>query len=149
MEYQSNLDKLIQAIQNQTLLNKLALGAEFIIKQRTRRGVDVDGDAFQDYSESYKKVREKNALPTHPVNLTFDYASGMMQKVDHVVMADLSSVSVLINDPEKELIGQYHNSMGAGKSKVIRKWWGIKSEAEKESLVKIGWDTLKAIIKSL
>jgi hypothetical protein len=148
MEYYSRLDALLDALKSQKLLNKLALGVERIILDRTRKGMDVDGQSFTNYSEPYKKKRAAAQLNTYPVDLFFDHTSGMLTKVDHVINANMESVRVLINDPEKEKIGGYHNTSGAGKSKVIRKWWGIKSSEELEKLRTLAIDTVKMIIKN-
>ena len=126
-----------------------ALGVEFIIKQRTQKGFDLFGQMFLPYSEAYKKKRTRAHLNTWPVDLYYDHTQGMLTKIDHVIANDFSSVQVFINDADKELIGMYHNTLGAGKSKVIRKWWGISQDSEKEKLSRIGWETIKAIIKSL
>lgn len=145
----SRIPELLKALKSQTLMEKLGLGAIFIIKQRTQKGFDVFGKEFKEYSEPYKKIRKRAHLHTSPVDLFFDHTAGMLLKIDHVVANDFESVRVLINDDAKELIGTYHNTLGAGKSKVIRKWWGIQAAAEKEKLSKIGWNELKAIINNL
>lgn len=145
----SRIQALLSALKSQTLLNKLALGVEFIIKQRTQKGFDLYGQMFVKYSDPYKKKREHAHLNTWPVDLYFDHTQGMLTKIDHVIANDFSSVRVLINDTEKEIIGGYHQTLGAGKSKVIRKWWGISQDSEKQKLSRLGWETIKAIIKSI
>src|ERR1035438_9095851 len=111
MEIQnSRISELLKALKSQTLLNKLALGAELIIKLRTQKGFDVFGKEFQEYSNPYKKIRTRAHLHTSPVDLFFDHTAGMLLKIDHVVANDFNSVRVLINDQEKDLIGRYHNT---------------------------------------
>ena len=132
------------------MMDQLGLGAIFIIKQRTQKGFDVFGKEFQAYSEPYKKVRRRAGWKTSPVDLYFTKdIHGMLGSIDHVIANDLESVRILISEPGKDLIGRYHDILGAGKSKVIRQWWGIQAADEKAKLSKIGWDTLKAIIQSL
>jgi hypothetical protein len=147
--FKSRMPELIRALKNPALLNKIALGAEFIIKQRTQKGLDVFQQQFIEYSKRYSRIRERANLPVNKVDLYFDHTQGMLTKIDHVVAANFETVEIFINDPAKELIGGYHNTSGAGKSRVIRKWWGIQSEAEKKKLSKIGFDVLKAIIKDI
>lgn len=145
----SRIPELLHALKSQTLLHKLALGVEFLIKQRTQKGFDLFGQTFLPYSDAYKKKRESHNLNVWPVDLFWDHTQGMLTKIDHVVANNFDSVRVLINDPEKELIGSYHDRLGAGKNKVIRRWWGIHSDDEKNRLSRLGFNAIKAIIKSL
>ncbi len=141
-------NKLLDALKNQQLWNKLGLAAIRLIRIRTRKGKDVDGKDFKKYSAGYKKKREKAGLPTHPVNLEFANVGSMLHKIDHVIYNEFDGVSVLIDDPHKEQIARYHNIEGAGKSKVIRKFWGINKE-EEDKLVDIAAREVENIIKKL
>jgi len=145
----SKKDKLLQALKSQEFYSKLGLAAIKLMKDRTRRGVDVEGKSFQPYSESYKKVRAKAGLPVHPVTLIFDDVQGMLTKIDHIVANDFSHVSVLIDDAAKAQIARYHQIEGASKKKIIRKFWGIELESEIKKLAKFGYDALKNIINRL
>lgn len=147
---QSRVAELLKALKSQTLLTQLGIGAENIIRLRTQAGFDIFKHAFTPYSLGYQKKRKKFHRDIWPVDLnwTRDY-HGMLAHINHVVATDFSSVRILIDDPIKEQIGQYHQNLGAGKGKVIRKFWGISQQVEKDKLSKIGWDALKSIIQSL
>jgi hypothetical protein len=145
----SKKEKLFKALKSQEFYSKLALAAIKTIKDRTRKGKDVEGKSFQPYSESYKKVRQRAGLPVSPVTLTFDDIAGMLKKIDHVVANDFSSVAVVIDDAAKEQIARYHSIEGAGKKKVIRRFWGIELQSEIKKLANFGYDVLKNILKRL
>lgn len=147
MEHFSRLDAFLTALKSQKLLNKLGLGAEHIILDRTRKGLGADGTPLQGYSESYKKVRERAGLGTGKVDLYFDHVDGMLLHVDHVINNNFESVRVYINDPEKSKIAGYHDKYGAGKKKIIRHWWGIELPAELQKMKQLAIDTLKLIIQ--
>ncbi len=137
-ELASDLRAFAEQLQSQKLLNRLGLGAIRLIKTRTRLGIDVDGRPFPSatdakdgpYSRSHKRKREKRGLPTSIKNLEFSLHDGMLQKVDHVVSADFTSVSVLIDDPKKALIARYLNDDGAGKNKMKHRFWELNLEEE-------------------
>jgi hypothetical protein len=145
----SKKEKLLKALKSQAFLNILGLAARKIIIYRTRKGLDVEGKSFQPYSESYKKVRQRARLPVSPVTLTFEDIAGMLKKIDHVVANDFSSVAVMIDDAAKEQIARYHNIEGAGKKKVIRRFWGIRSASDIKELATEGYEAAKNILKRL
>lgn len=142
------LGKMWNAVRLSQLANDLGLGAIKLIQQRTREGIDVDGNRFKPYSTGYKKLREKAGLGTDIVNLKFSKYFGMLHEINHVVAQDLSSVSVLIDDTDKAEIAKYHNVMGAGKGKVIRKFWGLSPEEEK-ALTELTELEIQNVLKSL
>ena len=145
----SKKQKLFTALRSQQFYEKLALAVEYLIKQRTRSGMDIDDKSFGDYSESYKKVRERHNLPTSPVSMTFDDVSGMLSKIDHVIANDFESASVFINDKAKEQIAYYWNIGGAGRKKMLRPFWGVKLSSELKQLADLGYRTLQDILKKL
>lgn len=124
--------RLIEGLHAQRQLNRLGLAVQRIIRRRTRRGIGVDGERFQDYSDGHTRKREAKGLPTDTVDLTFSLYDGMMQAIDHVIANDYASVALLIDDRRKHQIARYHNIEGAGKSKVIRRFWGLSDEEEGE-----------------
>jgi len=153
-EYKSRAAQLLNALHSQAFYNKLGLAAIRIIKDRTSKGKDVYGKTFESYSDPYAKLRESKGINTHPVNMRFSDlfgrgTGGMMNKIGHVVANDLNSVAVLIKDPIKEQIAVYHNIQGAGKGKVIRKFWGIERAVEIKQLANIGYKALVDILKKL
>lgn len=142
------LGKIWEVINISERANKLALGAIRLIKKRTRQGIDISGNPFIPYSKKYARKRERAGKETSIVNLVYDDYFGMMNKIDHIVARDLSSVSILIDDKEKSQIARYHNIEGAGKGKVIRKFWGL-SEEEEAQLGELAELEIKNIISSL
>lgn len=143
------LQTIIDGLQSQTTMNKLALAQTRKIKDRTRRGYDLFGKVFKPYNEDYAKRKFKQTgIPTNVVNLTFDDISGMMQQIDHVVAADFSNAEILILDPRKRKIASYHNELGAGRSRVIRTFWGINEQDEDDLLQLLGKD-LELLLQKL
>jgi hypothetical protein len=143
-----NFKQIIDALKSQTLWNKVGLAGIRIIRKRTREGTDVEGKSFQEYSEGYAKKRERAGLPTHPVNLQFDDIQGMLMMVDHEVFNTLDGVKIFINDSAKEQLAVYHNIEGAGKGKVIRRFWGF-NEFENEQLSDLAEKEVANILKKL
>ncbi|MBC8377188.1 MAG: hypothetical protein H8E26_14180 [FCB group bacterium] len=111
-------------------MEKLGLAAAFLIKERTAEGKDVDGDNFAKYSEDYAEKRRSENLPTHPVNLEFNAIDGMMHSIDHLVARDASKVVLYLRGSRNRRIARYHNKLGAGKSKVIRRFWGLNNDEQ-------------------
>jgi len=143
------LETIIAGLQSQTMMNKLGLAQIRNIKDRTRRGVDLDGRTFKPYNEDYAERKFRlTGIPTHVVNLTFDDISGMMQQIDHVIASDFSKVELQILDPEKRKIASYHNETGAGRSRVIRKFWGI-NQTDEDALLKIVGHDLELLVQKL
>lgn len=143
------LQTIIAGLQSQTMMNRLGLAQIRNIKDRTRRGVDLDGRTFKPYNEDYAERKFRlTGIPTHVVNLTFDDISGMMQQIDHVIASDFSKVELQILDPEKRKIASYHNETGAGRSRVIRKFWGI-NQTDEAALLKIVGHDLELLVQKL
>ncbi|XWN36083.1 MAG: hypothetical protein ROO71_08965 [Balneola sp.] len=103
------------------------IGSEYrvMVSRRTRRGKDVHGVSFKPYSKNYEGVRKRLNKSIHPVDLTIHGVSGMLDQIDHVVFNDLEGVSMFIANKDKAQIAKYHNELGAGKSKVVREFWGL------------------------
>ena len=108
-----DLRQLGDALQSQEILNKVGLAAERIIRKRTREGLDVHGDPFAPYSESYADRRERKELPTGTVNLQFSLYDGMLTTLTSEVGPDLEEVTLYFSDDEKAEIAGYHHT-GAG-----------------------------------
>lgn len=149
--YRKNLIlKLINSLHSQQLYSKLGLGVERIIRKRTREGKDVEGVPFVEYSKGYVKKKEAAGFAdAHAVNLTFSKVHGMLSKMTHEVANDLESVSVFFDDQEKEQLALYHHKLGAGRGKVIRKFFDVELQTEKDQLADIYVLEVKKIIKNL
>ena len=139
-------DAFLDQIEDIKLRNKLGLGALRIIRKRTREGLDVDGNPFAEYSESYKPKRERNELPTDTPDLAFSVRDGMMQQLRY----DLSDggVDLGFDTAEKALLASYHNTKGAGRSKVIRLFFGLSTD-EEQQLADLIDDDLAVAFQSL
>jgi len=136
-------------------LNLLGLAGIRLIKQRTRQGKFLPGSSsggadypYTQYSERHAERRARAGLPTHVVNLEFDDVAGMLQNVDHIVAADLNSVSIDIIEEGKKRIAGYHHETGAGKSRVIRKFFDLSPE-DREEIAKIVEEAAKLAISRL
>lgn len=130
----NRLREITEMGKNQELLNKIGLAFRTLTLRRTRKGKDIQGASFKPYSAPYAKIRAKAGEPTHPVNLTMDHVSGMLEKITYQtnISGDAASVEAWINDSEKSKIGYYHAVSGAGVNKVVRKWWGLSNEDEEK-----------------
>lgn len=142
--------KLINSLHSQQLYSKLGLGVERIIRKRTRAGKDVDGIPFKSYSKGYIKKKEiAGFADPHAVNLTFSRVENMLNSITHEVANDLESVAVFFDDKDKEQLALYHHKLGAGKGKVVRKFFDIELQSEKDQLADIYIKDVKKIIKNL
>lgn len=144
-----NINKLLRELHSADWLHALGLNAIRIIRKRTFAGKDVYGKSFQKYSPGYARKRERAGLLTHPVNLEFTRVSGMLDSLEHVVLQDLSDVQVKFTSDEAQQLARYHNIEGAGKSRVIRKFFGIELRTEKKQLEKIGAAEIKKLLQKL
>lgn len=146
----ARLKKLPEVLdENKAILNRVGMAFRTLVKERAQQGKDIHDQPFQSYSEGYTGVRRRLRRPLHPVDLTIDDVSGMIAKVDHTINASMSTVTAYINDPVKSQIGKYHAVMGAGKSKVIREWWGLSNAQEERILRIINVDIDKILNKEL
>jgi hypothetical protein len=145
------LRKAGDAFQNQKLLNKLGLGGIRLIKKRTRKGKNVQGQPFDrapsaegssPYSPGHERKREKKGLPTGRIDFVFSLYGGMMEKIDHTVTNDLSDVTITIQDDDKRQIARYWNVEGAGPGEMIRRFWGLSGE-ETEKVRGLATDTIQ------
>ncbi len=151
----SPLENILNAFKNSELFNKLGLGSIRLIKKRTREGIDLHGSPFKPYSVQYAKKRNREGKQTDVVQLIYDDYFGMVSRIDHVISRNLESVSVIIDSlksepdkPSKAEIAKFHNESGAGKSKVIREFFGHNPEEEKQ-LAELTNLEIKNIIQKL
>lgn len=133
---------------DQKLLNKIGLAGIRRIKDRTRRGVDYLGLSFKAYSEGHAKKRRKLGLPTGHVDLVFSLYDGMMQQLDHMVFRDLSGLSILIDDNEKQQLAVWHNIEGAGRSRVKREFFNL-SDADVDEIDTLVGVHIDGLLESL
>ena len=84
-----------------TALGRTAEFLMFIIKQRTKKGKDFQGNSFVRYTSEYAKIRKDKGLPTTP-DLFFkgNMLSNMTQK-SSPTKAEISFSAVITSDPDK------------------------------------------------
>ena len=66
-----HLNDLSRRAGHKRIKNKMANFLMTKIKERTLKGYDVHGDAFEEYSPKYELFRQKKGLPTYIVDLFF------------------------------------------------------------------------------
>lgn len=111
---------------------------------RTENGNDVNGNPFKPYSLQYAK--KKGKLDVNRVNLTDE--AEMLNSITQTASTKEGRVffnPVVRDGVTTEEIANYHNSLGAGRNKVIRQFFGI-GETEGQ---KIFEDYQKGIRKGL
>jgi hypothetical protein len=104
-------------------LAKAAAYVEFIIKQRTARGMGVNR-AFIPYSESYKIARAKHGRGTSPVDL--NWSGRMLAAVTWKVKSAKLAIVTFSSGLEAKK-AMFHHKMGAGKGRVKRPWFDINA----------------------
>lgn len=114
----------------QDILNTLGLAVIRNMLGRTRKGVDVEGISFDAYNKQYAKRRKrKTGFPETPVNLTATkQREQRMMSTDniiHEINGDYNSVEVFMKYPEKEQLAYFHHVSGAGKGRVIRRFFDV------------------------
>lgn len=133
-------------IEGLKLRNTLGLGALRIIRKRTREGRDVDGNPFAPYSEGYAKRRGGRELPTDTVDLAFSVRDGMMQDLRYDITGT-GNVVVGFGREDKAEIAGYHSVTGAGESKIVRNFFGLSDEEEKQLAELAGDDLAQLLLK--
>jgi len=140
---------ILDGIHSQKMMNKLGLAQQRNIQKRTREGRDLLENAFRPYNPIYaRRKTRKTGIPTNVVNLIYDDVNGMMKSIDHVVFNDFTGVELFFTDDQKKRLAEFHNILGAGKSKVIRNFWGV-SKPEEESLAELVEAELNLILQKL
>lgn len=108
----------------QTLLEKLAFGAEYKIKQRTAAGADVNGQVFVDYSPGYAKKRLASGRRINPVDLM--YTGDMLAQMTHEIPSfDPNSTEIFFRTKRAEDLAYFHNITGAGRGRVFREFFAL------------------------
>ena len=137
----------------QTLLERLALGAEYLIKNRTAEGKDSNLSEFEPYSPAYKLVRSKAGLPAQPVSMF--YSGDMLGQITHEIASfDPNSVEIFFRTKRAEDLAFYHNISGAGKSgtkrpgRVIRQFFAL-SDSDIEQLMKLADDSVNEFAEEI
>ena len=103
-------------------LERIGAGLVKRIKERTRSGADVDGQAFEPYSKDYGKKRKKENKPTTP-DLT--YTGAMLNSLKAKVDEERQMITLYFGNPADAAKARYHNEEGAGKNKTVRKFFAL------------------------
>jgi len=143
------LDKIAADFTNQRTMNRVGLMGVRFLKDRTRKGRDVQGRPFKPYSEEHARRRAKLNLPTNVVNLEMNDIDGMMSSIDFEVSRDFSTTTFLLTKPDKEQLMNIHSFLGAGKSRVIRQVWGFSDKEHEKMIRTIADDLKKLVIKDI
>ena len=123
----------------QTLANVSAFQIKNIRDRTQRKGISVNGTAFKPYSAGYKRAKIKE--------------SGVVDLTDTGQMFSALTTKIL---PSKGTLffrnmfankkAFFHDQVGAGKGKVIRPFFGINRQEEKQ-IVKVFVDKISKIVK--
>ncbi len=137
----------------QTLLEKLAFGAEYKIKQRTAAGANVEGETFEPYSPGYEAKRLSSGHAISPVDLM--YTGDMLAQMTHEIPSfNPNSEEIFFRTKRAEELAYFHNITGAGpagtlkRGHVLREFFGL-SEAEIEDLFKLAETESAELAESL
>ena len=133
------IQKQFSSVIKQTLANVSALQIRNIRDRTQRKGISVNGSPFKTYSEGYKRAKVKE--------------SGVVDLTDTGQM--FSSLTSKIRPSKGTLFFRnmfankkafFHDKAGAGKGKVIRPFFGINRQEEKQ-IVKVFVDKISKIVK--
>jgi hypothetical protein len=105
------------------LLSELGEAVVKIIRERTAGGIDVEGRAFQPYSEGWEKERRKRGKAKAPVDLNFK--GNMLASLKANVNTTGCEVVVSFENAKEAEKANFHNVSGAGSSRVRRQFLGL------------------------
>ncbi len=98
------------------------------------------GNPFTPYSKSYKNKRAKAGKRTDVVDLSWSnsvpFRMVSQHNIIHQVNGSYDTVVVFMKNKEKEQIAYYHQISGAGRKRVIRKFFGL-SEIDVQDILKV------------
>jgi len=109
------------------VLELVALRQKNRIFVRTTGGRDTNSNPFTPYNAAYAKKALKTSVTDVNLTATGNMLNAMTQKA-----TDKQAVISFTNNEAEEL-ASYHDKLGAGKNKVIRKFFGM-SESDKDDL---------------
>lgn len=137
-----NLDTIYR-LKVQMLLEKLAYGAEYKIKQRTAAGADYNGEVFIPYSPAYALKRLKTGRNINPVDLM--YTGDMLAQMAHEIPSfDPNSTQIFFRTKRAEDLAYFHNIVGAGRGRKFREFFGL-NEGDINELHTLATETAASI----
>jgi hypothetical protein len=100
------------------------------ILERTGKGQDVDGGSFQGYTPEYAKRKVKLGGYASPVNLRSAAKGRSVHMLEALQRLSATARTVTIGfqgggEPGAQELALYHDELGAGKSRVIRHFFGL------------------------
>lgn len=118
---------------------KEKIGQYFIdkMKSRTRSGIDINGDKFAPYSESYKNsIPFQAAGKSKHVNLKL--SGDMLGSID-IVKVEGNKIRIGFDDREQELKAHGHMTGGGNGNKLpIREFFGVSESEIQDAKDKFG-----------
>jgi len=135
------LSRITEIFQDAPFLQRIGLAfATFVRENTIPKNRDIYGNPFQEYSDLYAGKRERAGLGTD-VDLIFSRLKGidaMMDSIDDLLLKGLSGVAMFFRNSRAEQLARYHNIEGAGKSRVIRRFWGLTDEHKQKITDMVG-----------
>lgn len=107
-------------------LNKVSNMAIFMITKRTQSGRLPDGGQMRPYSPGTVKNRKKRGRQTGHVDLTD--TGKMFRSLDFKIAGFKSTL--FFSNMERNKIASFHDTFGAGKSKVVRPFFSVGDKEE-------------------
>lgn len=133
------IQKRFPSVIKQTLANVSATQIKNIRFRTQKKGISLNGSPFKPYSDGYKRAKVKE--------------SGVVDLTDTQQM--FSSLTSKITPSKGTLFFRnmfankkafFHDQAGAGKGKVVRRFFGINRQEEKQ-IVKVFVDKISKIVK--
>ena len=125
-ELAARLERVGRGLADRRLLEELSGEAKEMILQRTSEGRDVEGRPFRPYSKGHARARKKKGLGTSRVDLRF--SGKMLGGIDTEVDEASGLGRVFFRDGEAETRAGYHESKGAGRTRVRRAFFGLSGD---------------------
>lgn len=108
---------------------------------RTTGGKDTSGNPFKPYNANYALKAKKTSV--NDVNLT---DTGLMLNTMSQRATD-TEAEIYFIDGDAEKLASYHDKLGAGKNKIIRKFFGMSSEDKDKIMNSYVQETSKRLEK--
>lgn len=118
-------------------LAKAAAMAHYFILSRTARGEFLNRDAKTTYSSAYRTRRFRAKGYTNE-QVTLSFTGAMLDALQSTVVYRKGNPTALIGYPENDTepdvldLAAFHNTLGAGKSRVVREFIGLTPAEEKQ-----------------
>ncbi len=121
----------LELVTTQTIVKRdveklLALARHNILNRVKNRNEDVYGKKFTQYSKSYAR---KKKVSRQSVDLTM---SGKMFSQLKAKATSENEGKLYFGSARAKKLANIHNNLGAGKSKIIREFFGLSDEDKKE-----------------